>query len=123
MRTAREVVELYNLELWNNQRYDLVDEIIADTMVRHEVGESHTLTRADARKRVEDMWEQFESLTFVLNTVIADEDGQHVAIIYDSTIRAKDGSEFKIASIEVFKVVDGRITEVWNCGYGQGVWS
>ena len=110
MRTAREVVELYNLELWNNQRYDLVDEIIADTMVRHEVGESHTLTRADARKRVEDMWEQFESLTFVLNTVIADEDGQHVAIIYDSTIRAKDGSEFKIASIEVFKVVDGRIT-------------
>ncbi|MCV7320977.1 ester cyclase [Mycolicibacterium confluentis] len=123
MRTAREVVELYNLELWNNQRYDLVDEIIADTMVRHEVGESHTLSRADARKRVEDMWEQFESLTFVLNSVIADEDGQHVAIVYDSTISAKDGSEFKIASIEVFKVVDGRITDVWNCGYGQGVWS
>lgn len=38
MRTAREVVELYNLELWNNRRYDLADEIIADTMIRHEVG-------------------------------------------------------------------------------------
>ena len=23
---------------------------------------------------------------------------------------------------EVFRVVDGKITEVWNCGYKQGVW-
>jgi hypothetical protein len=23
----------------------------------------------------------------------------------------------------VFHVVDGRITEVWNCGYKQGVWA
>jgi predicted SnoaL-like aldol condensation-catalyzing enzyme len=22
----------------------------------------------------------------------------------------------------IFRVVDGRITEVWNCGYKQGVW-
>jgi hypothetical protein len=24
--------------------------------------------------------------------------------------------------MEIFRVVDGRITEVWNCGYKQGVW-
>ena len=24
---------------------------------------------------------------------------------------------------EIFRVVDGRITEVWNCGYHQGVWN
>ncbi|MCP3812098.1 nuclear transport factor 2 family protein, partial [Mycobacteriaceae bacterium Msp059] len=24
---------------------------------------------------------------------------------------------------EFFRVVDGRITEVWNCGYKQGVWA
>jgi predicted SnoaL-like aldol condensation-catalyzing enzyme len=123
MRTAREVVELYNLELWNNQRYELADEIIADVMTRHEVGQSQTLTRAQARKRVEDMWEQFEALHFVLNSVIADPDGQHVAILYDSTITTREGAEFQIASIEVFKVVDGRITDVWNCGYGQGAWN
>ncbi len=122
MRTAREVVELYNLELWNNRRYDLADQIIADTMIRHEVGESHTLTRAQARKRVEDTCAAFESLTFVLNTVIAGDDGQHVAIVYDSTLTSHDGNEIQIASIEVFKVVDGRITDVWNCGYGQGAW-
>jgi predicted SnoaL-like aldol condensation-catalyzing enzyme len=25
--------------------------------------------------------------------------------------------------MEIFRVVDGKITEVWNCGYKQGVWS
>jgi predicted SnoaL-like aldol condensation-catalyzing enzyme len=32
-------------------------------------------------------------------------------------------TETKVASIEVFRVVDGKITEVWNCGYKQGVWN
>lgn len=122
MRTAREVVELYNLELWNNARFELADEIIAETMVRHEVGDSRILTRAEARKRVEDTWAMFERLHFALNAVIADDDNEHVAIVYDSTLTNKDGTEVKIASIEVFKVVDGQITDVWNCGYGQGVW-
>ncbi|CAJ1496138.1 ester cyclase [[Mycobacterium] burgundiense] len=123
MRTAREVVELYNLELWNNARFELADEIIADTMVRHEVGASRILTRAEARQRVEDTWAMFDNLTFVLNTVIASDDGEHVSIVYDSTLTNKDGSTIEIASIEVFKVVEGRITDVWNCGYGQGVWA
>ena len=48
-RTAREVVELYNTRLWNERDFDLADELIADTMIRHEVGESQTLTREQAR--------------------------------------------------------------------------
>ena len=32
------------------------------------------------------------------------------------------GTELSIGSMEIFRVVDGRITEVWNCGYKQGVW-
>lgn len=56
IRSAREVVEAYNLELWNGKRFDLAEELIADTMVRHDVGESHTLTRAQALKRVTDTW-------------------------------------------------------------------
>ena len=43
---------MYNLELWNNRQFELADELIADTMIRHEVGEAHTLTREQALKRV-----------------------------------------------------------------------
>lgn len=32
-RTAREVVEAYNLERWNQGKFELADELIADTMI------------------------------------------------------------------------------------------
>ncbi|CDO89845.1 polyketide cyclase [Mycobacterium triplex] len=122
-RTAREVVELYNLVVWNECNIELAEELLGDTVIRHEVGEARTLTHAEAVARVSDMWQHVESLHFDLNSVIADDDGEHVAIVYDSTITTGDGDKTHIASIEVFRVVAGRITEVWNCGYHQGVWN
>ena len=122
-RTAREVVELYNLVVWNEHNIDLAEELLANTVIRHEVGEAHTLTHAQAVQRVKDMWQMVDSLHFELNVVVAGGDGEHVAIVYDSTITADDGTETNVASIEVFRVVDGKITEVWNCGYQQGVWN
>jgi predicted SnoaL-like aldol condensation-catalyzing enzyme len=123
MRTAREVVELYNLVVWNECDLALAEELFADNVIRHEVGEAHTLTREQAVNRVKDIWAMFDKLRFDLNIVIAGDDGEHVAIVYDSTMTTKDGTETSVASIEVFRVVDGRITEVWNCGYKQGVWN
>jgi predicted SnoaL-like aldol condensation-catalyzing enzyme len=123
MRTAREVVELYNLVVWNERSLGLAGELFADTVIRHEVGEAHTLTREQAVNRVADAWELFDKLRFDLNIVIAGDDGEHVAIVYDSTMTTKDGTETNVASIEVFRVVAGKITEVWNCGYKQGVWN
>ena len=122
-RTAREVVELYNLVVWNEHNLSLAEELFADTVIRHEVGEAHTLTREQAVSRVKDVWTMFDTLRFDLNVVVAGADGEHVAIVYDSSMTTKDGAETNVASIEVFRVVDGKITEVWNCGYKQGVWS
>jgi len=121
--TARTVVELYNLVVWNERNIDLADELLADNVIRHEVGGARTLTHAEAVQRVVDMWLLADSLRFDLNVVIEGEDGEHVAIVYDSTITTKDGTQTNIASIEVFRVVEGKITEVWNCGYQQGVWN
>lgn len=120
-RTAREVVQLYNYSLWNERNFDLADELIAETMVRHEVGKSQALTREQARKRVEDYWALFDKLRFELKIVIPSDDGEHVAIVYDSSM-TKGDTEVNVASIEVFRVLDGQIVEVWNCGYQQGVW-
>lgn len=121
--TARTVVELYNLVVWNERDIDLAEKLLSDTVIRHEVGGAHTLTRAEAVQRVADVWQAVDSLHFDLNVVIEGDDGEHVAIVYDSTITAKDGTETNIAGMEVFRVVDGKITEVWNCRYQQGVWN
>jgi predicted SnoaL-like aldol condensation-catalyzing enzyme len=122
-RTAREVVELYNLVVWNERNLDLAEELFGDNVIRHEVGEAQTLTHAQAVQRVADMWQLFDRLRFDLNVVVAGDDGEHVAIVYDSAMVTNDGTETNVASIEVFRVVDGKITEVWNCGYKQGVWN
>lgn len=123
IRTAREVVELYNLVVWNERDFALADELIGEFVVRHEVGEAHTLTHAQAVQRVADHWAMFETLRFELTLVVAGDDGEHVAIVYQSPMTLTDGTEMTLSSMEVFRVIDGRITEVWNCGYKQGVWA
>ena len=52
----------------------------------------------------------------------AGDDGEHVAIVYGSSMELKDGTRIDVGSMEIFRVVDGRIIEVWNCGHKQGVW-
>ncbi len=123
VRTAREVVELYNLVVWNKRDFALAEELIGDTVTRHEVGEAAVLTHEQAVNRIIDHWAMFEAIRFDLNLVVAGDDGEHVAIVYQSPMKPKDGAELEIGSMEIFRVVAGKITEVWNCGYKQGVWS
>jgi predicted SnoaL-like aldol condensation-catalyzing enzyme len=122
-RTAREVVELYNLVVWNKRDFALAEELIGHTVTRHEVGEATVLTHEQAVNRIIDHWAMFEAIRFDLNLVVAGDDGEHVAIVYQSPMKLKDGAEVEIGSMEIFRVVDGKITEVWNCGYQQGVWN
>ncbi|HET9566542.1 MAG TPA: nuclear transport factor 2 family protein [Mycobacterium sp.] len=122
IRSAREVVELYNLVVWNKRDFGLADELMGDTVIRHDVGEAKTLTHDEAVSRIVDTWDMFDELRFDLKLVVAGDDGEHVTIVYESPMKLKDGTDTTISSMEVFRVVDGRITEVWNCGYKQGVW-
>jgi predicted SnoaL-like aldol condensation-catalyzing enzyme len=121
-RSAREVVELYNLVVWNDRDFALADELMGEAVIRHEVGEATTLTHEEAVQRIVDHWEMFDTIRFDLNLVVAGDDGQHVAIVYQSPMTLKDGTKTDVGSMEIFRVVEGRITEVWNCGYKQGVW-
>lgn len=122
-RSAREVVELYNLVVWNQRDFELAEELMGATVIRHDVGESTTLTHEQAVARIVDHWAMFDTIRFDLNLVVAGDDGEHVAIVYESPMTLKDGTTMTISSMEIFRVVDGRITEVWNCGYKQGVWA
>ena len=92
-RTAREVVELYNLVVWNERDFALAEELMGDTVIRHDVGEATTLTHEQAVARIVDHWEMFETIRFDLNLVVAGDDGEHVAIVYQSPMKLKDGTE------------------------------
>ena len=53
-RTAREVVEQYNLVVWNTRDIALAGELLGDSVIQHEVGEAVVLTHDEAVKRVAD---------------------------------------------------------------------
>jgi len=122
-RSAREVVEQYNLVVWNDRDFALAEELIGNSVIRHDVGEVNTLTHEEAVQRVAAHWDMVESIRFDLNLVVAGDDGQHVAIVYQLPMTQKADTETTVGSMEIFRVIDGRITEVWNCGYKQGVWA
>jgi predicted SnoaL-like aldol condensation-catalyzing enzyme len=113
-------VEAYNFELWNKRRYELADELIADTVIRHEIGAVQALTREQSLQRVIDAWSRVEHLAFTLLRVIAE--GELVSIVYQCRSRTRDGNQISIGSIEVFRVVDGRICEVWNAAHTCAEW-
>jgi predicted SnoaL-like aldol condensation-catalyzing enzyme len=121
-RSAREVVEQYNLVVWNEKDFALAEELMGDSVIRHGVDEVVTLNHQEAVARIVDHWAMFETIRFDLNLVVAGDDGEHVAIVYQSPMTMADGTEFTIGSMEIFRVLDGRIVEVWNCGHKQGVW-
>ena len=118
--SPRQVVERYNLEFWNLRRFELADQIIADELVRNELSGRVVLTRDEARERAERLWDGVRDVRFrLLHTL---EDGELCAIVYQADIVHHDGSPDAIASIEVFRVVDGRIVEVWNNAHQKGRW-
>ncbi len=56
-RSAREVVELYNLVVWNERNFDLAEELMGDSVIRHDVGESTVLSHEQAVARIVDHWD------------------------------------------------------------------
>ena len=114
-RTAREVVNLYVHTLWDDFRPELVLDLCANPMIRHYCGERVELTHEEQISRIESVAEaryQFED-------VVLHDDGTFVTHIWNAT---GDEGRTKWSGIEVFKVENGLITEVWNGPYGEEPW-
>ena len=64
-------------------------------------------------------FETYSVLSFqILHTIVQ---GELVSLTYTMTF-GPVGSTEVISGIEIFRIVDGRITEVWNPPYGKGLW-
>jgi hypothetical protein len=66
--------------------------------------------------RINEFLNKYAGVTFVNRCVVANDD--HVVTCFDATL--ENGSV--ISGIEVFKVVDGKVTETWNGLTGSGAW-
>lgn len=119
--SPRTVVERYNYELWNDQNYAVAAEIIGEQIIRNTPGGRTVLTHEQAVSRVRDLWATVKNVHFTLLRIVADD--ELCSIVYQADIEKHDGAADVIAAIEVFRVRQGRIVEVWNpCNYDHDRW-
>jgi predicted SnoaL-like aldol condensation-catalyzing enzyme len=119
--SPKTVVERYNYELWNDQNYAVAEEIIGAEFVRNTPGGRIVLTHDQAVQRVRDLWATVEHVHFTLLRIVADD--ELCSIVYQADIVKHDGTADVIAAIEVFRVDQGRVVEVWNpCNYDHDRW-
>lgn len=120
MPTAQEVVTRYLDVLYNERRLDLIPELISDPTWRHKAGEVKSLTMAETITRLEDTLELCPVLHFD-TTMLAATD-EMVTVAWNGFSTQTNGKSYSYCGIEVFRVVDGRITEIWNSRETGGHW-
>ena len=119
-RSPREVVDLYIYQLYNQRRLDLVRELIAPVTWRHKPGKLERLDLDQSMKRLSDLLDLCPEIRFDNSLVLAD--GDKVAIAWNGWTRQTSGKSYELAGIEIFRVVDGKIVEVWNAREAAGLW-
>lgn len=119
-RTARETVTTYLDVLYNQRRLDLIPDLIADPTVRHHAGEVKTLDLAATIARLQATLDLCPVLQF--RTAMIHDDGVMVTVAWNGNSTQTSGKSYVYCGIEVFRVVDGRIVEIWNSRETRGHW-
>jgi hypothetical protein len=117
-KTPRELIELYWNEVWNKGRVELIPEICADPMIRHDVGRVTRMSHADQIARVRDGHDMMKP-AFTHEVLVSD--AEVASSVWNMTGHMH-GEPIAICGIETFRVIDGRLAECWNSPYGKGLW-
>ena len=117
-----DVLKRYQQELWNQGHYDRIKDIVATPLRRHYPGKCEELDHQMIVDRFNFFSTQFENMKFYSKFDVCD--GKYVTSVWETTaVRLKDGVRVWTAGIEVFKIDQGLITDVWNGHAQDGQWA
>ena len=118
--TPREVVTRYLDVLYNQRRLDLIPELIADPTWRHHAGEVKELAMPDTIERLEATLELCPELHF--DVALLHEGGDMITVAWNGRSTQVSGKSYVYCGIEIFRVVEGKIVEIWNSRETSGHW-
>ncbi|MPY94846.1 MAG: hypothetical protein GEV08_17820 [Acidimicrobiia bacterium] len=118
--SPEDVVRRYLAVLYNERRLDLVPELIAPDEVRHAPGDTNVLSLAENTERLEKMLAACPVLRFEPVVVITQ--GDLVSVAWNGWSTQTDGRSYVFAGVELFRVRDGKIVEIWNSKEAKGHW-
>jgi hypothetical protein len=110
------VVRRYLEDIYHRGNVELVRELCADPVTRHEPGATRTLTHQDQIERISADLPQWQP-HFTAEVLAGD--GEFAVLVWTARGRTADRT---LSGIEVFQVQDGRITDVWNTSYSTEPW-
>lgn len=116
-RTPKELIELYWTEVWNNRNADMIRELCADPIVRHDPGSVTALPIEDQIARVRQQSEHAEPY---FEHEILHADDNYVTSVWN--MHTRKGARVELCGIEVFKAENGKFTHCWNSSYVAGRW-
>ncbi len=114
---AQVLLERYWDEVNNQGKLELVRELCADPIVRHDPEKTTELSHDEQIERIRGGIDQ---MGVVIERVITHADETWVTSVWNLVATRQDG--MKLCGIEVFKVEDGRLAHCWNTPYSQGHW-
>ena len=115
---AQVLLERYWEEVNNQGKLELVRELCADPIVRHDPdGKESTLTHDEQIERIRF---GIDEMGVKIDRVITFASDDLVTSIWNMTMTKKD--DLAMCGIEVFKVENGRLAHCWNTPYAQGHW-
>jgi hypothetical protein len=116
-RTPQELIELYWDEVWNKGNVELIREICANPMIRHEPGKA---SRLDHDQQIERVRRTVEAVRPVFTHEVLVADDRHVSSVWN--MRGSSEKYPFMSGIETFRAENGRLTECWNPPYGFEPW-
>ena len=115
------VLRRYQLEVWNAGDFAALPDIVADPYRRHYPGKVETLTNAELELRIRYYRRGLHDISF--HSIVEFAAGPFVTSAWETNGYARDGRHLCTAGIEIFKIEQGRITDVWNGHSGDGQWA
>jgi predicted SnoaL-like aldol condensation-catalyzing enzyme len=120
VKTPVEVVDTYLDVLYNQRRLDLIPDLIADPTWRHAPGKVASLSLRDSVARLSQLLELCPVLRF--ETAVRVVEGSMVTVAWNGWSTQTNGKSYEMSGIEIFRVVDGKIVEIWNSREAAGLW-
>jgi predicted ester cyclase len=109
------------LQVWNEGKLDLVSETLGASYVRHEPNGTRTVTMDQYREEIAATRKRIPDIHFTPNDEAITEDSWWVRWTSHGT-NAETGERITTASIQIYRITDGRIVETWYVRRARTSW-
>ncbi len=107
------IVRGYWERIWLSGDLDALEDLVADPVTRHTAEGTHTLTRAELRRRLAGAFEALRACEVAIDALVTDGATVWVRLTL-RCVSLANAAPTTLAWIAQYRIADGRIAEIWG---------